>query len=56
MGPNEYVPAGLTRAQWAEIKAADAAKKANKKPRKTKVEVRADDGITASSGVGGILI
>lgn len=56
VGPNEYVPAGLTRAQWAEIKAADAAKKANKKPRKTKVEVRADDGITVSSGVGRIFI
>lgn len=38
VGPNEYVPAGLTRAQWAEIKAKDAAKKANKKEKKTKVE------------------
>lgn len=34
------MPAGLTRQQWAEIKAADAAKAAKRKPRKEKVEVR----------------
>jgi len=38
VGPNEYVPAGLTRAQWAEIKAKDAAKKGTKKAKPTKVE------------------
>lgn len=38
VGPNEYVPAGLTRAQWAEIKAKDAAKKATKKTKPVKVE------------------
>jgi len=38
VGPNEYVPAGLTRAQWAEIKAKDAAKKATKKAKPAKVE------------------
>ncbi len=38
VGSNEYVPAGLTRAQWAEIKAKDAAKKANKKAKPSKVE------------------
>ena len=35
-----YVPAGLTRAQWAEIQAADAAKKATKKEKPKKIEVR----------------
>lgn len=40
VGKDEYVPAGLTRQQWAEIKAADAAKAAKRKPRKEKVEVR----------------
>lgn len=35
-----YVPDGLTRAQWEAIQAEEAAKKAQKKPRKDKVEVR----------------
>lgn len=34
VGQNEYVPSGLTRQQWAEIKAAEAAKKAQKKGKK----------------------
>jgi len=38
VGPNEYVPAGLTRAQWAGIKAKDAAKKATKKAKPARVE------------------
>jgi hypothetical protein len=34
VAPGEYVPDGMTRAQWAQIKAADAAKKAARKERK----------------------